>query len=96
MVSGLVGTQSANFDDFSRLPLHCLSAGRQLDRFQPLELARYRTVQGDTLYGIARMYYGVDWIDLWPLIARANLIQTPNNLPVGLVITIPDPHWRTR
>jgi nucleoid-associated protein YgaU len=83
-------------DDFSRQPLHCLSAGKQLDTFEPLEYALYRIAVGDTLYDIARIYYGSDWINLWPVIANANRISSATNLPVGLIISIPDPHWRTK
>ncbi len=52
--------------------------------------ARYYIIQrGDTLYGLARRFYGNS--SMWRAIARANrtVIQNPNQIPAGARIVLP-------
>lgn len=51
---------------------------------------RYTVEKGDTLYSIARKYYGKPW--LWRLIwlhGRNRSIKDPNKLRIGQTIYLP-------
>jgi hypothetical protein len=58
---------------------------------QPPVAMRHTVRRGETLYKIARLYYGVP--EKWPLIAQANGIRSPADLRVGRVLVIP--MWTT-
>ncbi|MEV0034068.1 LysM peptidoglycan-binding domain-containing protein [Nocardia sp. NPDC050793] len=60
-----------------------------LDAGTPLfPLRRHTMRDGDTLFALARRFYGNG--QLWPLIARANNIDDPNTIPIGTVVVIPE------
>jgi nucleoid-associated protein YgaU len=54
------------------------------------ELRRHTVQEGDTLYTLALHYYGDGdrFVDLYR--ANRHVIQTPDRLPAGTVLTIPD------
>lgn len=54
---------------------------------QTEQRTRHKVQRGETLYAIAAHYYGDG--ELWPLIAKANSINSPSELRVGDVLEIP-------
>lgn len=59
-------------------------------------LARYRIAEGDTLQTIAQRFYGDQWAGMATILREVNRLTSDADLPVGLVITIPDLGWRLR
>jgi phage tail protein X len=67
-----------------------------LQRIDVRPLARYRVEAGDTLQTLAQRYYGEQWAGMAAILREVNLLASDTDLPVGLVITIPDLGWRLR
>ena len=86
----VLGLLVANY--FSRRSMPEISTGEQTEQTQqtlaqPTAGAKYTVKENDSLSKISEQVYGSQ--DMWPQIAKANNITTPNKILVGSTLDLP-------